>query len=240
MWEMGITTPSTDTNFSSRHSNLRNAQGKLVTKTLMAGTACKSCRRMKLAASCTHSIKPPWKTAAGIDEVKAILAHDPATFNREMQGVVAGDDIRIYAEFIYGFRKQDPYQIIYPVHVIWIFVDPAGGGDKSDFTIVSMAHENGREVVRSLLEMEIVAAQDKEERVDVCRLAFRPSRVAVDLVARELELLVTDLSFLSEAVEGQQRQKQQELHFDSLLVLFLESRFELVGHALFFRLGCSL
>jgi hypothetical protein len=147
MWQMGITTPSTDVNFASRLSNIRDDQGRLITKTLMAGTACKSCRRMKRAAECTHAIKPPWKTDEGIAEIKAILAHDEATFNREIQGVVAGDDVRIYAQFVYPFRKQDPYQLIFPVHVIWSFIDPAGGGANSDFTIVSMVHENDKEVV---------------------------------------------------------------------------------------------
>lgn len=149
MWQLGITTPSTDVNFASRLSNIRNAQGQLITKTLMAGTACKSCRRRKRPADCEHKIYPPWKTKEGIDEIRAILAHDQATFNREIQGVVAGDDVRIYAAFIYHFRNKQPlYQLVYPARLIWIFIDPAGGGSNSDFTIVSMAHEDGHEVVR--------------------------------------------------------------------------------------------
>lgn len=147
MWCMSITSPATDTNHYSRRMNVRDALGRLVSRTIMAGTACKNCRRLKRAADCEHKKMPPWKSKAGIAEVKAILGHDVATFNREMQGVVIGVDVRIYAEFVSGFRKQPLYHFVYPVRLINAFIDPAGGGAGSDFTIVSGANEQGTDAV---------------------------------------------------------------------------------------------
>lgn len=62
-------------------------------------------------------------------------------------GVISPDVV--FDQMIARLRDRPVYTLTRVPQVIYIGIDP-GGGSLSDYTIMSMAHENGKDVVRVL------------------------------------------------------------------------------------------
>ena len=56
------------------------------------------------------------------------------------------DNELLLDQLIARLRERPVYTLSRPPHVIYLGIDP-GGGSLSDYTIMSMAHENGHDVV---------------------------------------------------------------------------------------------
>lgn len=143
---VAITTPGNDTNWFSYLEDLRDAQGDLIYWTFRPSTACLRCRLEKKTADCSHVALNSWKTQRGIDQVRAILQNDEATFNREMKGVVTVDQTRIYSQFVKPLFELPRYVFKTALPLIITGVDPAGGG-ASDSCIEGLGIEDGKYVV---------------------------------------------------------------------------------------------
>lgn len=146
-WTFGITTPQDGNNFVSTMMDLKDEDGKYTFTTLCIGKACKICRLKGEADKCKHIRIAPWKSVRGIKQIKTVLENDKATFDREMRGKVAGNDVRIYRPFIKKFTQLQNYIFQYPPRVMFSTIDNSGGGAGSDFAIITKAVENGLHVV---------------------------------------------------------------------------------------------
>lgn len=143
---VAITTPGNDLNWFSYFDDLRDEDGKLIYWTFKPSTACLKCRLEKKTEHCTHVAMAPWKTQKGINQVKAILQNDMATFNREMKGVVTTDQTKIFSEFVKPFFALARFEFKTPLPLYSSGIDPAGGG-ASDNVIVDLAPVDGLLVV---------------------------------------------------------------------------------------------
>jgi hypothetical protein len=149
---VAITTPGDDLNWFSFLSDIVDpTTGKLVFKTYFVGGACTVCQAAGKPEDCTHKEMPPWKDEAVMNRMKAIM--NVESFNREIGGVITVDAKLFYAHYVEAFRKLPLHEWVLPPDIIFVAVDPAGGGSQSHYTITSMAVDQGRWIVSFALVM---------------------------------------------------------------------------------------
>jgi hypothetical protein len=161
---VAITTPGDDLNWFSFLSDIVDpTTGKLVFKTYFVGGACTVCQAAGKPEDCTHKEMPPWKDEAVMNRMKAIM--NVESFNREIGGVITVDAKLFYAHYVEAFRKLPLHEWVLPPDIIFVAVDPAGGGSQSHYTITSMAVDQGRWVVSFFpLVMQIILTDTKHKR----------------------------------------------------------------------------
>jgi hypothetical protein len=143
---LAITTPGDDLNWFSFLSDLIDPlTGKLIFKTYFVGGACTACQAAGKPEDCTHKEMPPWKDPAVMQRMKAIM--NVESFNREIGGIITIDAKLIYAHFVPSFRTLKRHVWSVPPDLIFVAVDPAGGGSQSHYEITSIALDQGRWVV---------------------------------------------------------------------------------------------
>jgi hypothetical protein len=143
---LAITTPGDDLNWFSFLSDIIDpTTGKLIFKTYFVGGACTACQAAGKPEECTHKEMPPWKDPQVMQRMKAIM--NVESFNREIGGVITIDAKLIYAHFVPAFMRLPRHRWSVPPDLIFVAVDPAGGGSQSRYEITSLALDQGRWVV---------------------------------------------------------------------------------------------
>lgn len=111
------------------------------------GLNCEAC--VALEINCVHKKTklPPWRPEYRNDLVQALMGNSTIA-NREMGGQVQGHGQRVFKEkWIKALIDKIMWQPMYPVQVIHTAIDPAGGGESSDWAICSVVFENGHVIV---------------------------------------------------------------------------------------------
>jgi len=68
--------------------------------------------------------------------------------DRETRGVVKSSRRDLFEKaWIQALADRDPYVFVYKPNVVYLAIDPAGGGSMSDFAVCSLAYENTHHVV---------------------------------------------------------------------------------------------
>jgi len=77
------------------------------------------------------------------------MRSNPDLYAREMLGVVRSNDTLFVFEpkLVDEFNISAPYRFTLPPSVVWVAIDPSGGGSLSNYAIVSMTFQRGQSIV---------------------------------------------------------------------------------------------
>lgn len=145
---LAISTPDDETNYYSELFNLKKEDGSCLFNLISIGLACATC--LENALQCTHKLDklPHWKSIERQHLVNTLLASNPDLADRETRGVVKSARRDLFEkQWIRALTARAPYSFSFKPDVIFMAIDPAGGGNMSDFAICSIAYEKGRHVV---------------------------------------------------------------------------------------------
>lgn len=149
---LGISTAQDDANYYSELTELKyEDSNELVFHSIKISTVCDACRLADKARTCTHlrHKQPPWKTSAAEAKVKAIMRNDPVAYAREHLGLIKGAGDYVFdRESVNKLLERDRYDLPNRIPIIYVAIDPAGGGTKSNFAFIALANINGNYVVR--------------------------------------------------------------------------------------------
>jgi hypothetical protein len=112
------------------------------------GLACTACLEAGLA--CSHKLDklPHWKPVERQALINTILANNPDLADRETRGVVKSSRRDMFEKaWVKKLADRPLYSFELKPSVIFIAIDPAGGGNMSDFAMATLAYENCRHVV---------------------------------------------------------------------------------------------
>jgi hypothetical protein len=94
-----------------------------------------------------HTGKPMERQAL----VQAVLAGNLSLANREIRGVVERSSRNLFERtWIAELGKRAPHDFQYQPNVLWMAIDPAGGGNCSDFAMATIGFEHARHIVVGL------------------------------------------------------------------------------------------
>jgi len=153
---LAISTPGEgDSNYYNLLLDLKDEDGAPMFLTIEIGLACDVCRDEGKAADCTHTRVrlPPWKSKARQRKQRRILAQtDPEVMAREVMGVTVSEGVHPFNPVL--LRAWDsPEQRVHlknrASRVIFLSIDPAGGGNPSEFALCGLMYYEQRYTVSS-------------------------------------------------------------------------------------------
>lgn len=147
---IGISTPQDESNYYSRLLDLKDHDGRPFFVALRIEQACAKCIQNNKAASCEHMqhLLPPWKSAERSRKMAAVYSNDVNSFVQENQGVVLNSSkTYIFRDYIKTFLANPPYIFDKRPSVIFVAIDPSGGGSQSQYACVALAIEGQYNVI---------------------------------------------------------------------------------------------
>lgn len=135
-------------NYYSELFELKRPDGTDFFHTISIGLACDAC--MQNGLICTHKMDklPAWKPRERQAVINDILKNYPELAATEILGMVKGCKRNAFERmWIHALRDRAPYKFEHNPNVLWMSVDPSGGGAHSDFALCTLAYANGKHVV---------------------------------------------------------------------------------------------
>lgn len=151
---LGISTAEDEFNYYSTLMSLTRSDGKKLFKTLSIVLACRDCIKKDGGKSCSHldALQPPWKSQRKLRDLKVIYQTlDPELFNRENRGLLDTKKIFIFRHLVPAFQKLPKYVVSTPPDLVFVFVDPSGGGSQSQYALITGIRVSGHLVVSPTL-----------------------------------------------------------------------------------------
>jgi hypothetical protein len=151
----GISSPAGDGNYYSSLTNIKSEDdGDPFIKVVNIKLVCDEClEKDSKATTCIHkaSVLPPWKSLAKQKQFEKLYKGRKELFMRENLGVVTTDAMYFIDQKWVQFwlSESGVYKdVITQTPVVYIAIDPAGGGAGSMFAMLSLFIDNqGRHVV---------------------------------------------------------------------------------------------
>ncbi len=145
---LAISTPDDQFNYFTELMNKKKPDGTPLFSIIDVGLTCRACVE-KGELSCPHKVNrlPAWKNRGRQELVQSLLEDDVDLCMRETKGVIVSDKKFVFRDWLPAVEAKPRYQLQTPVNVVYVAIDPSGGGTQSDYAIVSMAHVHGRQVV---------------------------------------------------------------------------------------------
>ena len=148
---LAISTPSDEDNYYSNLLELKKPSGEPLFKQLRVGLACDTCTNEGKSSECKHRLHrlPQWKDPARQERMRMMYGSDEATFARENMGLIASDRTFILSRAEVARLREKPriQDLSFKPQVLYLAIDPSGGGKSSDFAIVSTAVYGEKQVV---------------------------------------------------------------------------------------------
>jgi hypothetical protein len=145
---LAISTPDDEFNFYSELFELKKDDGQNLFHLISIGLACQTC--LDNGLQCTHKLDklPHWKPVERQALINTILASNPDLADRETRGIVKSSRRELFdKQWVHRLRERAAHVFEHTPNVVFLAIDPAGGGNMSDFAMCSMAYENARHVV---------------------------------------------------------------------------------------------
>lgn len=154
---IGITTisPDGDLNFVNRLIRTKNKNGESIFRVINVKMVCDACEAKGEAMECKHrmGMLPYWQESKRHDDIEAMMGTESSTFLVEMRGISEDEftqpafdpsDVSKLRDDLSTFSlASEPFS---PRHV-FVCIDPAAGGKKSEYAIVSSVYHRGRMVI---------------------------------------------------------------------------------------------
>jgi hypothetical protein len=152
---IAISTPNEhDDNYYTFLMDLKNPTTNApLFKTIRIGLACEKCVAAGTGAQCNHNrgVVPPWKSLQRQDLMRTIMEADSNLFMRENMGMLCSNTQFLFMpKLVNQFHSASPRQRKRRPHVVFVCIDPSGGGTQSDYAICSICVEDGHHHVIGL------------------------------------------------------------------------------------------
>jgi len=150
---IGITTKGEeDSNFVSQLIKVKKKDGDLLFNVIDFEESCEKCKKLGKELTCKHLSGqiPPWQTQGDRDRVQTQMSGHNETYLLEMKGIQTNNLSRPAFSKISVERlreKECEFFIDRFYKNIFVSIDPAAGGDKSKYAIVSCIYNNHQMVV---------------------------------------------------------------------------------------------
>lgn len=153
---LGISTPEDgDDNYYNAFLNIPsvdNPEEKMF-EIVKLGLACDSCVLDGKGSKCTHKahLLPPWKSSATMEKMRLIQQEMPEVFQRENMGMnINKTHYYFNAGLVDAFRQRPQHQWSTIPSIVYVGIDPSGGGSRSSYAIVSVVRHEGQHFVVGL------------------------------------------------------------------------------------------
>ena len=194
-----------ESNFLAKLVNARDGRNNTLFNVLDLKMVCDNCQRRGLELECRHLLGqlPAWQSRGRHDFIQRVMATEEDTFLVEMRGVLA-DGMRKPAYDEKSIRKlcSDPSMVYEPdgrmIKHIFVALDPAAGGEKSEYAVVSAFYDEADRMIicgaeagkykdhrscTSLVINHIMALRQKIPGAEQARIVFIPeSNLAFEAV----------------------------------------------------------
>lgn len=151
---IAISSPSDETNYCSQLAQVRNkVTGEKIFHLLSIGVSCENCQLYFPGQECEHVYKPlpDHRSAKNLVIAESLLGDDQDTIRQELYGEANSGSLYMLRTDVRRFQLRmeevGPYQFTQQVQVLHSAIDPSGGGRASDWSILTMARENGQHVL---------------------------------------------------------------------------------------------
>lgn len=146
---LGISTPDDEENYYSQLLEMQGTDGPLFHQ-IRVGLSCQTCIENGVECNCKVENFPSWKSEERHEMTQKMLAHKKEVADRETRGLIKSARRCMFArEWVKAFRLRAPYKLELVPPVIFVAIDPSGGGKHSEFAICSFIFQQSRHVVRS-------------------------------------------------------------------------------------------
>jgi hypothetical protein len=153
---LGIGTPGDDKHHYYQLMQARDKAGNPICKAISTQLPCKKCRMFGRPASCRHNQHslPAWKSNERLEMLKDIMP-DPDLFARENMGVMASGKLYFFDKgSIDALFSRPPKYLERSPDIIYVAIDPSGGGIMSDYAMVTAVCEGDNWIVSLTLLSE--------------------------------------------------------------------------------------
>ena len=151
---IGISTLADPFNFWSQMLDLKDDDGTPVFKTIRYSLVCKDCAAAGLEDTCTHNYGdlPYWQDESQHNKLEKIMQDKCDTYLTETKGFQSNPNIRpaFPVKVVERFMKQEDIREIPMRTCFFVSVDPAAGGNLSDYAIVSSVYTKRGEISVSI------------------------------------------------------------------------------------------
>jgi len=149
---IGISTLDDPFSFWSQMIDLKDDDGKGVFKTIRYSLVCEDCIKAGLETSCKHKMGdlPYWQDETQHNKLEKIMQDKSEAFLTETKGFLSNPNIKpaFDVKMVQHWMNRPQVQKIKTRAAFFVSVDPAAGGNLSDYAIVTCCYFNGRTVVR--------------------------------------------------------------------------------------------
>lgn len=148
---LGISTAEDEFNFYSQLMDQKNDGGQPMFKTLRIVVACKDCIAADKGKECKHmdSFQPNWKSQRKLRMLRLIYATQQELFARENLGLLDSGKVFLFREYVPRFKQSPPLSFFISPDVLWMVIDPSGGGSKSQYGLITGTFVGDKTVVRN-------------------------------------------------------------------------------------------
>jgi hypothetical protein len=149
---LAISTPEGELNYYSQLMQLKNENDGPLFKCIQIGLSCAKCTAKGITVQCKHNKGrlPQWKNAKRQRKTETVMSSDPEMRARELLGNIVSGTNFIFSPYMDKFKKRvtdDPIQLNGQPGVVHMSIDPSGGGNPSDYAIVSYVYNKGTQVI---------------------------------------------------------------------------------------------
>ncbi len=154
---IAISSPDDEFNYFSKLMNLkRDAKNNIPLFLVIQITqACEACQ--KAGKRCPHNeaLLPPWRSAKRQELTEQIMKSNPMLFEREMLGLMKSSDSLFVFDpvLVDAFHHRPCYRFSLFPKLVWVAIDPSGGGSLSNYAILSMAFQRQHSIVSLYLSL---------------------------------------------------------------------------------------
>lgn len=147
---IGITTlESTESNIVNKLLKVKLDNGSDLFVKLQVELICKDCKKLG-KQDCKHTLGkiPHWQDQERLREVEKLMESEGGAFDQEVKGIVSTPNIQpVFPKESIDKFVNNIYNKPIPFTRIFVTADPAAGGNRSKFAIVSCAYHNGKVIV---------------------------------------------------------------------------------------------
>lgn len=154
---IGISTLDDPFSFWSQMIELADDDGKPVFKTIRYSLVCEDCIKKGLETTCKHKMGdlPYWQDETQHNKLEKIMQDKSEAFLTETKGFMSNPNIKpaFESKLVQAWMKKEYIGSIKTRASVFVSVDPAAGGNLSDYAIVTCCYFNGKIVVSILVPL---------------------------------------------------------------------------------------
>lgn len=169
---LAISSPDDEYNYYSELVDLKDAHGEPLFYVVILGMACQDCINKGIAEKCIHKLDElaAWKSVERYMMVSQVLSRKKDIMMREQQGLMVGKRQPYFeALYIRLLFERALYAFQNAPHVLHMSMDPSGGGTLSNYTLSTLAFENGMTVVSAMRVCSFIHINTKAVRARITK-----------------------------------------------------------------------